>query len=225
MANFNPQEQQSLEQLLIALRGGLEPSTGYSMLQNVIGEQQQRMADRQERMGSLTDFLTKGASQGQTFQQSKILADVMTPQQGVPNQLQGALNTLYPQSPVQAQNAPIGGFPAGNPPPQQMVNQRMSPLMPTPQQQFAQMSPTEQMSMQSAQATQQTDAAFSSFMAEAQAARAGGIVDPNQFINQLVAAEPQYGAVLSSDPSKTSAILQLVFGKIAMSTGGIGVGA
>jgi len=225
MANFNPQEQQSLEQLLIALRGGLEPSTGYSMLQNVIGEQQARMADRQERMGSLTDLLTKGASQGQTFRQSKILADVMTPQQGVPNQLQGALNTLYPQSPVQSQNAPIGGFPAGNPPPQQMVNQRMSPLMPTPQQQLAQMSPTEQIQMQQLQAQSGVDAAFASFMSEAQAARAGGMLDPNQFINELVAAEPQYAAILSSDHAKTSAILQLVFGKIAMSTGGMAVGA
>jgi hypothetical protein len=133
MPNFNPQETQGLEALLVALRGGLEPSTGYSQLQNIIGQQQQRVADRRARMGSLTDFLTQGAAQGQTFQQSKMLADVQTPGQGIPPMIQNAMQTLYPQQQSQGMVPDAGGYNMVPAPAPGRSPQMVSPLY-TPEQ-------------------------------------------------------------------------------------------
>src|SRR6058998_2466427 len=117
--NYNPQEQQSLASLLVALRGGLDPNTAYTQLQNVIGQQQQRVADRQQQLGSLTDLLTQGAAQGQTFQQSQMLADLQTPGQGTPPMIANALSTLYPQP----QRTNMYGGPAPQQaPPQQVIS-------------------------------------------------------------------------------------------------------
>ena len=50
MVNFNPQEEMSLENLLAALQGGLDPNQGYGMLADILAQQQARAQTRKQNM-------------------------------------------------------------------------------------------------------------------------------------------------------------------------------
>lgn len=57
MVNFNPQEEMSLENLLAALQGGLDPNQGYGILSDILAQQQARAQTRKENMQAYASTL------------------------------------------------------------------------------------------------------------------------------------------------------------------------
>src|SRR4030067_2732851 len=108
MPNFNPYETGSLMNLLSSLHGGLSGDTGWSVLQSILGEQQSRVAARQDRMRGLTDLLAGQATEGQTPQGSSALADGYTRKPCGPPQMQDVPHALYPMETIQS-NVPYTG--------------------------------------------------------------------------------------------------------------------
>lgn len=96
MPNFNPGEEQNLMALVAALRGGMQPSTGYSLLQDVLGQQAARVDERKARLQSLTDLLVQNAQQGASLKAATAMADAYTRGNNMPPQIEGVLGDLYP---------------------------------------------------------------------------------------------------------------------------------
>ncbi len=145
--NFNPQESGSLELLLNALRAGLPGNTGYGIMQDVLGQQQQRVQQRQGMLQNLVSNLTNAAQQGGSYQGAQAMANAMVPGQGLPPMVGQALNALYPAQDTGA----IYNSPGPNQyqPIMQRSPMQQSVVAPTP-------SPTDQLAqMQAQQALQQ----------------------------------------------------------------------
>lgn len=106
MPNYNPTEETSLLALLAALKGGMSPTTGYQMFQDVLNQQAARVDARQQRLSSLQDLLTSEAREGQSLAGVQALADAYTPGGGVPPRIENTINALYPMvtPPTQAQS-------------------------------------------------------------------------------------------------------------------------
>ena len=174
MANFNPQETNSLMALLSGLGSGLSGSQGYSLLQNILGQQQTRIANRQERMGSLIDMLTNTAAQGGSLEAAQALAGAYTHGSNMPPVLQDALQSLYPSSGA-APSSMTYGIPQG---PGDPNTQFQMPTPPTPPAQ--QFSPVYQPPQPDAGAvaTQQMAPMIADSMANVAKMRIGQPVDP-----------------------------------------------
>src|SRR5574342_81421 len=93
---LNPYEQGTLMNLIAALGSGMDPTFGYSVLSGVTDASQQRAAERQARMGALTDLLVQQAQSGLNYAGNRAMANAYTRRPGVPPQLQDVLNSLYP---------------------------------------------------------------------------------------------------------------------------------
>lgn len=201
--NYNPQETQGLMGLVQALKAGMDPSTAYSLYQGIQGDQANRIAARQQRLGGLADLLAGQASQGATLQQTRMLADLQPGPTGPA--VQNMLQTLYPQS------APLPQGEWGQqdfqqyfnaPPPQQMT----SPLyQPNPADIMQQ-----QASMVEAQQTlnaANVEAAWSDLVADAQKYRAAG-KNMDEFIQLAAQAYPE---LVGSDPEKFQQVVATIF--------------
>lgn len=105
--NFSPDNQATLTNLLAALGEGLDPSTGYSMLQQTLADQQQRQADRTAQMQQYAGTIADQASQGVPYGAARGLMDLMTPRNGIPNRVDNMLSSVYPTS---GQGDPWAGF-------------------------------------------------------------------------------------------------------------------
>jgi hypothetical protein len=101
MPNYSPAEETSLMALLAALRGGMEPTTGYQMFSDILNQQAARVDERQERLRSLQDLLTQQAMTGQSLEGARALADAYTPGGGTPPMINQTINALYPGGPEQ----------------------------------------------------------------------------------------------------------------------------
>jgi hypothetical protein len=136
--NFNPQEQQSLLGLLSALQSGLPGSQGYSLLQGVLGQQQSRLAARDERVGSLIDMITNAAASGQSYEAAQALAGAYSRGSNTPPRIDDALNSLYPAT---AGGTPGPGFNATAAAQSQQgtTSPIYQPQAPSPQDQLAQL--------------------------------------------------------------------------------------
>ena len=73
--NFNPTNEQGLLSLVAALKGGMDPSTAYSMYQGIASDQATELARRQERLTSLSDLMMDAAGGGATYEQASMLAE------------------------------------------------------------------------------------------------------------------------------------------------------
>jgi hypothetical protein len=93
-------EERSLMDLLTALRGGLPATQGYSLLQDVVMGQQQRLDERQARQMGLLDLIGGQAMAGQSYEGATALADAYTPQPGVPPRVSEGIDALYPEQPL-----------------------------------------------------------------------------------------------------------------------------
>lgn len=186
--NFNPQEQSSLVGLLAALQGGLPGSTGYGLLQDVLGQQQSRIAARQERTGSLIDMLVNGAAGGQSYEAAQALAGAYTNGSNMPPRIEDALSSLYPGAAPAPAGATFGG---ANPLPA-MSGQ---PGMQSPVFQPQPMSPQDQLAYQELQqndAQAQAQAAAAPMMANALANQALSMIQSGTMVvnGQEVPADP-----------------------------------
>lgn len=101
MANYNPDEQNSLVALVAALRGGLAPSTGYGLFQDILNQQAARVDERQARLSSLTDLLSQQAIAGQSLEGAQALADAYTRGNTVPPRIEDVISSLYPSQMIE----------------------------------------------------------------------------------------------------------------------------
>lgn len=100
---YSPDERSSLINLLAALRGGLEPSTGLGLYQGVQADQAARIDERQARLNSLTDLIVGAAGQGQSLDAVNALADAYTRGSNVPPRIEDVIGGLYPTETVTRQ--------------------------------------------------------------------------------------------------------------------------
>jgi hypothetical protein len=124
--------------LLAALRGGMEPTTGYQMFSNILDQQAARVDERQQRLSSLQDLLAQQAVAGQSLEGVRALAEAYTPGGGTPPMIDETINDLYPRGPDQVAPAPAsaeGAVSSGSPyagyfAPQQGARPQTSPAAP-----------------------------------------------------------------------------------------------
>ena len=113
--NFSPQNDQSLLDLIGALKGGLDPNTAYSMYQGVQQDQAQRIADRQTRLTGMADLLTGNAMAGMPYSGASAIAEAQPGPAGPA--VQQMLSSLYPTAgdevPRNASGA-VMDFPTGS---------------------------------------------------------------------------------------------------------------
>jgi len=206
MPRYNPQERQSLMDLLAALQGGLAPDVASSFLGQIMQDQQERVTARRDNMQSLTQLMLGQAQAGASPKSTRITADILTPQPGLPNQLQGVMDQLYPREP--ANFAPIdtaggrgGGYPVG----QAAVQPRaqMSPVT----------SPDILSGMQEGAAAAQDEQDWGTLSSAAGAWAQRGQT-PQAFI-QAISADPDAARLIGSDPNRLRTIIGLAW------TGGI----
>jgi hypothetical protein len=113
--NYSPQNEQSLLDLIGALKGGMDPTTAYGLYQDVQGDQAQRIANRQERLGGLAELLTGAASSGMPLAGAQSLAAAQPGPAGPA--VQNMLSSLYPTGDYQAPTGAGGqalDFPTGS---------------------------------------------------------------------------------------------------------------
>lgn len=112
--NFNPQNEQTLSNLLIALRGGLSGSQGYDILQDTMAQQQQQNEMRRQRYQSLADLVMSAGQQGYSANTAEMMADAQTPGRGLPGRTEHLIDLVYPDSAARnASGAPMD-FPTGS---------------------------------------------------------------------------------------------------------------
>lgn len=225
MANFNPQERDSLMSLLSALNGGLSGSQGYSALGNILSQQQTRIDNRQERMGSLIDMLVNNAGSGGSLQASRALARAYTNGSNIPPQIRGALQDLYPQE--SGPESMSYGLPQGPGDPSQSFSmpapssgpaQTFSPLA---QQAQAPMTPQDQLAYMQIQENQAQQAAAPA-TAQALVTQAVSVIGtPNpdtgatilpQDILPMILASPTFASL---DPYTQSMVVELAKQELA----------
>lgn len=116
--DYNTPNEQSLLDLIGALKGGLDPSTAYGVYQNIQQDQATQIANRQQRLGGLAELLSGSAMQGMPYSGAQALAEAQPGPAGPA--VQAMLQSLYPNGetgaiPTNASGAPMD-FPAGSRP-------------------------------------------------------------------------------------------------------------
>lgn len=194
--NFNPQNTQTLENLVAALGQGLSGSTGYSILQDTMQQQAAQNQMRQQRYQDQAQQLLGAAAGGLPYGAARGLADLITPRQGIPGKVQGMLTDLYPSS-----DPPLnvnGQVPDYYNPPEGVGQQAQSPMFtqdPIQQMQIQQ----QQLQMAQAMAppqpsvSQQNNDSLALVTQAIQNGLSQGM-DPAQ-IDQIMKSDPGYAAV------------------------------
>ena len=112
--NFSPDNRATLENLLSALRSGMDGGQAYGILADTLGAQQQQTAQRQEKMQGYAGTLMDLAGQGMPLDTTRSIMDLLTPKPGVPGGVENMIGTIYP---TPEQYAPPTGMAAGQPMP------------------------------------------------------------------------------------------------------------
>lgn len=221
--NFSPDNEQSLLDLIGALKGGLDPGTAMGLYQGVQQDQAQRIANRQERLGGLASLLSGAAQGGMPYQGAEALAAAQPGPAGPA--VQNMLAALYPASgpeepgiPTGANGAPLD-FPNGSrptetgftpPSPQtgmQYPVQQSGPAAVSPAYQPPQPSPTEALAMGEMQQQQELAPLWQEFVANAQDYAAKGQAK-EQF---LVDAAKAYPELFAGDIQQVQQIVLTIF--------------
>jgi hypothetical protein len=223
MPGFNPTEQSSLLDLLTALQGGMTGGQGYNILGGILGQQQERVDQRQAQLGSLTDLLTNAAGGGMAYEGASALADAYTRGSNVPPRIEDVLGALYPTGGPEPTNASgaVMDFPMGSRPgtpygppvtPQTPVQgpQAMSPIA------QATASPTEQIAMEEFAQSQLLQQDYAGLAQDAANAAARGM-DITEYTQKVAAANPQ---LIAADPKMFSDVIAQAFGGNTLQIGG-----
>jgi len=221
--NYSPQNEQSLLDLIGALKGGLDPGTAMGLYQGVQQDQAQRIANRQDRLGGLAELLSGVAMQGMPYSGASALASAQPGPAGPA--VQSMLQSLYPTggeaptpdinangavmdgptgSPAGTQYVPAPGLAANN---IQPTMQGAGPTATSPAFQPPQPSPTEALAMSEMQ--QQADLAplWQEFVANAQS-YAAEQKPKEQF---LVDAAKAYPELFAGDIQQVQQIVLTIF--------------
>lgn len=111
---YSDENQQGLMSLLAASQQGLDPTTAYGMIQDIQGDQQALIEQRQARQSGLIGMLMEAAQGGMPYAGAEALLDAAPGPMGPA--LQSALSSLYPDGgppPTNANGAVMDG-PAGS---------------------------------------------------------------------------------------------------------------
>jgi hypothetical protein len=190
----------SLLDLYGAVQNGMDPTTAYSVYQNLSSEHQATIGQNQERLGSLIDMITQGAQQGMTAEQMQAVTQATAPQLAQRPRVTGALESLYPQS-----QAPAGPMDPGKMYGMQQAQQSTSPLYagPTPEEQMAQIQL--QQTVQQAQDAPKWSA-LTMDLAETVKAH------PDMVSQAVATAQMKYADLMASDPDRFSSIVSNILG-------------
>ncbi len=206
--NYSPQNEQSLLDLIEALKGGLDPGTAMGLYQGVQQDQAQRIANRQDRLGGLAELLTGAATSGMPYEGAQALAAAQPGPAGPA--VQSMLQGLYPT----AETGPIAtglngqplDFPNGSRPTQsgftppspttgmQYQVPQSGPQAMSPAAQVVPPSPTEQIAMQGAEQQMAIQQAAQSFAVDASKKASEGMT----MQDFLIAAAPLYPELYST---------------------------
>lgn len=199
--NFSPDNRSTLTDLLAAMKGGLDPGTGYSIYQNTVAQQEQQAAERQAQMAQYAQQVVDYSQSGLPYGATRDIMDTLTPQQGVPNQVQGQLDTMYPgaaaqpQSPWAGMGGAMGDAAQGQPGMQSPAYQQPAP------------GPDQRAMMQQAQDMQLQESWTEMAKLVSAASTAGA--SPTDIRN---AAAAQYPQLLAADPSQFAGLLSSATG-------------
>lgn len=220
--NWSPQNEQGLLGLVAALKQGMDPTSAYSIFQNLQQDQASRMAARQQRLGGLAEMLMGAASQGMPYAGAEALAEAAPGPMGpaVENMMQALYPTAgesAPAAPMSASGQPIqapagyydqlgpsGVTPMGTP---NVGPQATSPtFQPDP---MAEMQLQQaQMDVEAAAQEQAITADLTALQADAAAKKADGWT-LDQF---LAAAQKNNPTLFAAAPDAAKAVLEGTFG-------------
>ena len=222
--NYSPENEESLLDLIGALKNHMDPTTAYGLYRDVQGDQAARIAQRQERLGGLASLLSGAATSGMPFSGAEALAQAQPGPAGPA--VQNMLASLYPNSgepapiPTNASGAPMD-FPAGSRPtetgftppvgPQGMQSQypvpQSGPQATSPAYVPPQPSPTESLAMGEMQQQQELAPLWQEFVANAQSYAVEG-KPKEQF---LVDAAKAYPELFAGDIQQVQQIVLTIF--------------
>ena len=220
--NFSPQNQQGLIGLIEALKGGMDPTQAYGISQDIYGDQANRVAQRQERLGGLADLLTQAASGGIPYAGAEALLDAQPGPMGpaVQDMLQGA----YPTQNAQAGMTNANGQTLNIAQPSRSdveygpQSQGMSDIMQYgagPSSLSPAYVPEVDPAQAEAQATAEVDADWGVFQQAMAQARAKGMDAQTAYLT-FAQADPFNAQMVASDPSRVKGIMTATFGSTAL---------
>lgn len=110
---YSDENQQGLMSLLAASQQGLDPTTAYTMMQDIQGDQEALLAQRKERQAGLIGMLMDAAQGGMPYAGAEAMLDAAPGPMGPA--LQSALSSLYPDGgpPPTNANGAVMDFPTG----------------------------------------------------------------------------------------------------------------
>lgn len=228
MPNYTPMEETSLVALLAALRGGMTPTTGYQMFQDVLDTQAQRVDERQQRLASLQDLLASQAVNGQSLEGAQALADAYSRGSNVPPMIEETIDALYPTTmepqPMPMVPSPYAGStpsevgagrlaaqPMQGPPTMEPVQAQVSPAAPPvdPVAALQQEAAAYQAQADIEEATAEPEATLGDVIAGINAARNQG-TDPGR-IRQNVMSNPEAAELVAKNYSALSKLFPNIF--------------
>lgn len=111
---YSDENQKGLMSLLAASQQGLDPTTAYGMLQDIQGDQEALIAQRQERQSGLIGMLMEQAQGGLPYAGAEAMLEAAPGPMGPA--LRSALSSLYPEGGDVPRNASgaVMDFPAGS---------------------------------------------------------------------------------------------------------------
>jgi hypothetical protein len=117
--DYSPQNESGLLSLVAALKHGMDPSTAYTIFQNIQAQQAADDQVRQARLDQYTQLLQNAATSGMPFSTARDLARSLPGP--VPPQARQSLHTLYPDRdvpiPPELQPGSSADWVVGQPPP------------------------------------------------------------------------------------------------------------
>lgn len=212
--NFNPTNEQGLLSLVAALKGGMDPSTAYSMYQGIASDQATELARRQERLTSLSDLMMDAAGGGATYEQASMLAEAQPGPAGPA--VQSMLDTYYPyadaelgdrQATVATLNQSPGSQMSGAAP---YGEQSVSPVYNGPDPMAQMQQQTAALELQQAQYQAALPTIWQSLIAEAQSWKEAKGMTMEGFM-EIMKTSPEYQMLLGNYPDDVVKALQGVW--------------
>lgn len=219
MAMMNPTG--GLASLVDALEGGMAPDQAFSVMQMLEQEQQQRVAQRAERLGGLASLLTDAAGQGIGYGGAQALAEAAPGPAGPA--VESMLASLYGSETPMTSTQYGPPEPAGTAP----LPETQSPVYTqNPQAQMAMAQ--QEMALQAQQAELAAVDPAMSAASDAQwgqlatllAKAKGKNIDPATAYASIVAKNPAAAAVFSADPDRLQGMIENIFGQAAVKYAG-----
>lgn len=231
---YNDENRQGLMSLLAASQAGLDPTTAYTMLQDVQANQEAQLAQRKERQAGLIGMLMEAAQGGMPYQGAEALMEAAPGPMGPA--LQSALSSLYPTAeprpiPTNA-NGAVMDFPSGSRPtpsgltpstPQGMQYQVpvSGPQATSPAFTPAPPSVSDQQALMDMEQEQNMRLDLTMLQADAAKMRADGMT-VDDFIAKASVQNPE---LFANAADEVMAIIENTFGEQAVATRGLAIGS